>query len=91
MPAHAVHCGAKGCITWSRSPVRNYRDYLATDFDLAFAQWIWGVNRGVLLPPGLDEQWLLSVAHTEADIASALDVLTGFLDALADPSRVEPL
>ncbi len=91
MPAHAVHCGAKGCITWSRTPVRNYRDYLATDFDLAFAQWIWGVNRGVLLPPGLDEQWLLSVAHTEADIASALDVLTGFLDALADPSRVEEL
>jgi glutamate-1-semialdehyde 2,1-aminomutase len=91
MPAHAVQCGAKGCVTWSRTPVRNYRDYLATDFDLAFAQWIWGVNRGVLLPPGLDEQWLLSVAHTEADIARALDVLTGFLDALEDPSRVEDL
>jgi glutamate-1-semialdehyde 2,1-aminomutase len=91
MPAHTVQCGAKGCITWSRSPVRNYRDYLATDFDLAFAQWIWGVNRGVLLPPGLDEQWLLSVAHTEDDIARALDVLTSFLDALDDPSRVEDL
>jgi len=91
MPAHAVQCGAKGCVTWSRTPVRNYRDYLATDFDLAFAQWIWGVNRGVLLPPGLDEQWLLSVAHTEADLVRALEVLTGFLDALEDPSRVEEL
>jgi glutamate-1-semialdehyde 2,1-aminomutase len=91
MPAHAVQCGAKGCVTWSRSTVRNYREYLATDFDLAFAQWIWGVNRGVLLPPGLDEQWLLSVAHTEDDIARALDVLTGFLDALEDPSRVEEI
>jgi len=91
MPAHAVQCGAKGCVTWSDAPVRNYRDYLATDFDLAFAQWIWGVNRGVLLPPGLDEQWLLSVAHTEADIARALEVLSGFLDALEDPSRVEEL
>ena len=88
MPAHAVQCGAKGCITWSPSPVRNYRDYLDTNFDLAFAQWIWGVNRGVLLPPGLDEQWLLSVAHTEADIAFALEVFTEFLDVLADPSRV---
>jgi glutamate-1-semialdehyde 2,1-aminomutase len=87
MPAHVVQCGAKGCVTWSQRPVRNYRDYLATDFDLAFAQWIWGVNRGVLLPPGLDEQWLLSVVHTEADLAQALDVLRGFLDALADPSR----
>ena len=46
------------------TPVRNYRDYKATDFDLAFAQWIHGINRGILLPPGLDEQWLISVhAH----------------------------
>src|SRR6185436_16404828 len=81
-PAHAVQCGAKGCVTWSRTPIRNFRDYLATDFDLAFAQWIYGVNRGVLLPPGLDEQWLLSVAHTEDDIARALEVLSGFLEEL---------
>jgi glutamate-1-semialdehyde 2,1-aminomutase len=87
LPAHAVRCGAKGCVTWAPSRIRNYRDYLATDFDLAFAQWIWGVNRGVILPPGLDDQWLVSVAHTEADLALALDLFTSFLDALADPSR----
>ena len=58
----------------SRTPterVRNYRDYKATDFDLAFASWIWGINRGILLPPGLDEQWLISVAHTDADVDHA--------------------
>jgi glutamate-1-semialdehyde 2,1-aminomutase len=82
MPAHAVQCGAKGCVTWSQTPVRNFRDYLATDFDLAFAQWIYGVNRGVLLPPGLDEQWLLSVVHTDADIARAVAVLAEFLREL---------
>ena len=38
LPAHTVQFGAKGCITWSPEPVRNYRDYKATDFDLAFAQ-----------------------------------------------------
>ncbi|MEQ8438030.1 MAG: aspartate aminotransferase family protein [Ilumatobacter fluminis] len=65
IPAHTVRFGAKGCITWSASPVRNYRDYKATDFDLAFAQWIHGINRGVLLPPGLDEQWLISVMHDD--------------------------
>ena len=43
----------------------------------------------MLLPPGLDDQWLLSVAHTEADLALALEVLTGFLDAVEDPSSVE--
>jgi glutamate-1-semialdehyde 2,1-aminomutase len=84
MPAHVVQCGAKGCVTWSRAPVRNYRDYLATDLDLAFAQWIWGVNRGVLLPPGLDEQWLLSVAHSDADLALAIQVLTEFVAAVTE-------
>ena len=90
MPAHAVQCGAKGCVTWSTAPIRNYRDYQATNFDLAFAQWIWGVNRGILLPPGLDEQWLLSVAHTDADVSAALEVFTEFLDVVADPSRIQP-
>jgi len=89
MPAHVTQFGAKGCVTWSVSPVRNFRDYLATDFDLAFAQWIWGVNRGVLLPPGLDEQWLMSVAHTDDDLAFALDVFTRFLDTVVDPSRID--
>jgi len=89
MPAHVARFGAKGCVTWSVSPVRNFRDYIATDFDLAFAQWLWGVNRGVLLPPGLDEQWLLSVAHTEEDLAFALEVFTGFLDAVVDPSGID--
>jgi glutamate-1-semialdehyde 2,1-aminomutase len=91
MPAHVVQCGAKGCVTWAPSRIQNYRDYLATDFDIAFAQWIWGVNRGVLLPPGLDDQWLLSVAHSEEDLALALEVFTSFLDALADPSRAAEL
>ncbi|MGA1540912.1 MAG: aspartate aminotransferase family protein, partial [Ilumatobacteraceae bacterium] len=44
LPAHTVQFGAKGCITWSPEPVRNYRDYKATDFDLAYAQWIHGIN-----------------------------------------------
>ena len=38
IPAHTVRFGTKGCITWAEEPIRNYRDYEATDFDLAFAQ-----------------------------------------------------
>jgi len=68
LPAHTVGLGAKGCVTWSTTPVRNYRDYKATDFGVAELSWLWGVNRGVLTPPGLDEQWLVSLAHTEDDM-----------------------
>jgi glutamate-1-semialdehyde 2,1-aminomutase len=82
IPAHTVEFGAKGCITWSREPVRNYRDYKATNFDLAFAQWIHGINRGVLLPPGLDEQWLISVAHDDADSMRYATVFAEFVDEL---------
>ncbi|MFT3855464.1 MAG: aspartate aminotransferase family protein [Ilumatobacteraceae bacterium] len=82
LPAHVVQFGAKGCITWSPTPVRNYRDYKATDFDLAFAQWIHGINRGVLLPPGLDEQWLVSVCHTEDEAMRYADVFAEFVAEL---------
>jgi glutamate-1-semialdehyde 2,1-aminomutase len=82
LPAHTVQLGAKGCVTFSVNPVRNYRDYKATDFDLAFASWIWGINRGILLPPGLDEQWLISIMHTDEDIAFAENVFETFVDEL---------
>ena len=80
--ANVVQFGAKGCITWSREPIQNYRDYKATDFDLAYAQWIHGINRGVLLPPGLDEQWLISIMHTDADALHYADVFQEFVDEL---------
>ncbi|MBM3718886.1 MAG: aspartate aminotransferase family protein [Actinobacteria bacterium] len=82
LPAHTVQFGAKGCVTWAAEPIRNYRDYKATDFDLAFAQWIHGINRGILLPPGLDEQWLISVAHSDDDAMKYASVFAEFVDEL---------
>jgi len=70
LPAHTVGLGIKGCVTWSTTPVRNYRDYKATDFRMAELSWLWGVNRNILTPPGLDEQWLVSLAHTDDDMAA---------------------
>jgi glutamate-1-semialdehyde 2,1-aminomutase len=69
LPAHTVGFGVKGAVTWSPTPVRTYRDYKRTDFEAAELSWLWGVNRGILTPPGLDEQWLVSLAHTADDMA----------------------
>ena len=82
LPAHTVRLGAKGCITWAEEPIKNYRDYKATDFDIAFAQWMHGINRGILLPPGLDEQWLISVAHTDDSALRYATVFEEFVDEL---------
>ena len=83
LPAHTVGLGIKGCVTWSTTPVRNYRDYKATDFGIAELSWLWGVNRGVLTPPGLDEQWLVSLAHTDEDMG----LLVGHFRELAAALR----
>ena len=82
LPAHTVQFGAKGCVTWAEDQIRNYRDYKNTDFDLAFAQWIHGINRGILLPPGLDEQWLVSVMHSDTDALHYADVFSEFVEEL---------
>ena len=68
LPAHTVGFGVKGCITWSTEPVRNYRDYKSTDFKIAELSWLWSINRGIMKPPGLDEQWLISLAHGQKEI-----------------------
>ncbi len=82
LPAHTVGLGAKGCVTWSPTPVRNYRDYKGVDFGLAELSWLWGVNRNILTPPGLDEQWLVSLAHTEDDMNLLVDDFTEMAKAL---------
>ena len=68
LPAHTVGFGIKGCVTWSDTPVRNYRDYKATNFQIAELSFIWSLNHGIMTPPGLDEQWLISLAHDQAEI-----------------------
>ena len=82
LPAHTVGFGVKGCVTWSTEPVRNYRDYKATDFGIAEAHWLFALNRGIITPPGLDEQWLISLAHTQKEIDILVEDFLEFAKAL---------
>lgn len=82
LPAHTVGFGVKGCITWSIEPVRNYRDYKATDFEVAELSWLWSLNRGIVTPPGLDEQWLISLAHGQREIDTLVEDFRGLAEAL---------
>lgn len=69
LPAHVVSVGAKGCVTFSQDPVRNYRDFLAIDDRFNHLHWLMQHNRGVFLPPwGKTEQWLISVQHEQEDL-----------------------
>jgi glutamate-1-semialdehyde 2,1-aminomutase len=69
LPWHVVTEGAKGCITFRKDAVREYRDFLDVDENLGHAHWLIQHNGGVFLPPwGKVEQWLISVQHDEADV-----------------------
>lgn len=66
---HVVSVGAKGCVTFRKEPVHEYREFLQIDDRLGHLHWLMQHNGGVFLPPwGKVEQWLLSVQHDKADI-----------------------
>ena len=83
IPAHAVDLGAKGCVSYRPEPLTNYRDFLECNVNLFAASWPWMVNRGVFMTPGDEEQWTISVQHSENDINLYVAAFTEFCQALA--------
>jgi glutamate-1-semialdehyde 2,1-aminomutase len=73
LAAHATGIGANGCIYFCREPVRHYRDFLRVDKQ-AFWRYYFGMLERGVIPGGqyYDEQWTVSVAHTDADIDAHL-------------------
>ena len=79
LPAHTVGMGSKGCVVFSREPVLEYRDYLTKiHHDLTDLAWLYHMNNGIFMTPGQDEEWTLSVLHTEADLARYVEVFETF-------------
>ena len=83
LPACTVSYGAKGCIVFSTTQVRNYRDFLAVDDRFSHCHWLFQHNNGVFLPPwGKSEQWLISVQHGEDDARRFLANFEAFAETL---------
>ncbi|HEX2221104.1 MAG TPA: aminotransferase class III-fold pyridoxal phosphate-dependent enzyme, partial [Candidatus Limnocylindria bacterium] len=83
LPAYAINVGPKGCVMFTPERVTGYRDFVGLDTDLWSAFFYYLVNRGILLPPGPDDQWTLSVAHGEAEIDRHVAVFGEFAAELA--------
>jgi glutamate-1-semialdehyde 2,1-aminomutase len=82
IPAHTVDLGAKGCVSYRAERLTNYRDFLETLPDLYWASYPWMMNRGIFMTPGDEEQWTVSVQHTEDDIGRYVDAFGEFCQAL---------
>ncbi|MGH7722629.1 MAG: aspartate aminotransferase family protein [Candidatus Dormibacteria bacterium] len=73
LPFHALTLAARGCVTYRRERVRNYRDYLDIDKAAPYLSWLYQSNRGVLMAPGAEENWTLSVQHDGDDVRRYID------------------
>jgi glutamate-1-semialdehyde 2,1-aminomutase len=79
LPCYSEGLGAKGCVIFAPEPIREYRDYLTkVDGELATLAWLYHMNNGVFMTPGVEEEWTLSIAHTEADLQRFADALEAF-------------
>ena len=84
LQAYVISAGANGALMLYPSEIRNYRDWLTVDTDLWRHYWFGMVNRGVMAQPyWWDEQWTISVQHTEADIDKHIAAFEEVAPALA--------
>jgi glutamate-1-semialdehyde 2,1-aminomutase len=69
LPGYAVGIGSKGCVTFSPEKVVDYETFKANqDVPVTELAWLWNMNRGIYMTPGREEEWTLSVAHTDEAI-----------------------
>ena len=84
LPAYAEGMGAKGCVIFAPEPLREYRDYLTkVDDDLATLAWLYHMNQGIFMTPGVEEEWTLSLAHSDADVERYVTVFETFAKDVA--------
>ena len=76
LPGYTVSIGSKGCVNFTDAVIRDYTSFMAHQLaELPALAWLYNANRGVLMAPGREEEWTLSVQHTDADVDRYLDSL----------------
>src|SRR5579871_6186686 len=93
LKAYIASAGVNGALMLYPQEIKNYRDWTTIDVDLWRHYWFAMVNRGVLAQPyWWDEQWTISVQHTDADIDKHLaafeEVAPGLAKAQAERGMV---
>jgi glutamate-1-semialdehyde 2,1-aminomutase len=79
LPAYAEGMGAKGCVIFAPEPLREYRDYLTkVDGELSTLAWLYHMNNGIFMTPGVEEEWTLSIAHSEGDVERYVNAFEAF-------------
>jgi glutamate-1-semialdehyde 2,1-aminomutase len=79
LPAYTEGMGAKGCVIFAPEPLREYRDYLTkVDGELSTLAWLYHMNHGIFMTPGVEEEWTLSIAHSDEDVERYVNAFETF-------------
>jgi glutamate-1-semialdehyde 2,1-aminomutase len=79
LPAHTVGVSSKGCVMFATEPIVDYRSYIDYfDESLNYLGWLYHMVNGVYMTPGADEQWTLSIMHSDEELDHYVDVFEGF-------------
>ncbi|TMK75259.1 MAG: aspartate aminotransferase family protein [Actinobacteria bacterium] len=91
LPAYTEGMGAKGCVIFSSEPLREYRDYLTkVDGELSTLAWLYHMNHGIFMTPGVEEEWTLSVAHSGEDVERYLAAFEAFATDVTSATATAP-
>jgi glutamate-1-semialdehyde 2,1-aminomutase len=83
LPGYAVGIGSKGCVTFSPTPIVDYETFKASqDVPVTDLAWLWNMNRGIYMTPGREEEWTLSVMHTDEAIDAYVEAFEEMAAAL---------
>ncbi len=75
LPGYTVGIGSKGCVTFSAEKVIDYPSFKRSqDAELSDLAWLFNMNRGIFMTPGREEEWTLSVTHTDEAIDHYVEV-----------------
>ena len=86
LPGYAVGIGSKGCVTFSPVPVVDYETFKENqDAELCELAWLFNMNRGIFMTPGREEEWTLSITHTDEAVDRYVEVFEEMAFELTRP------
>ncbi len=79
-PGYTVGISSKGCVNFASGKITDYESFIRyQDFELCNLAWLYNINRGVIMAPGREEEWTLSVQHTDEDIDRYVNAFEGLV------------
>ncbi|HVW17634.1 MAG TPA: aspartate aminotransferase family protein [Solirubrobacteraceae bacterium] len=84
LAGYPVGIGSKGCVTFSPVKVIDYPTFKENqDAELSELAWLFNLNRGIFMTPGREEEWTLSITHTEEAVDRYVEVFAELAEAIA--------